>query len=251
MYEVVRVYGGRLFAVERHLDRLERSCAGIALPMPLRRDDLARHMEKLVRRSRLRDATVYLQITRGEAKRNHVFPDSSATVLFYVRRVPPMKKPGSLRGVKLHTVRDDRWNRCWIKSIALLPNVLAKNEAAAAGADEAVFISDGWVNECSSSNIFIVSGGTLITPPAGPKVLPGITRAVLLDISREAGISVVERHFSEAEALAADELFITSTTREAAWVSHWNGREVGGGRCGPLTLKLHGMLAERIAAGTG
>lgn len=250
VYEVVRIYNGRLFALDRHLDRLERSCAGITLPLPVARDRLAGQMEHLVARSRVRDGMLYLQITRGEARRNHVFPKTAATVLFYVRQVPPMEDPAKSRGLRLHAVRDDRWNRCWIKSIALLPNVLAKNEAVAAGADEAVFVNEGWVSECSSSNIFIVAGGMLITPPVGPKVLPGITRGLLLELARRKGVAVVERPFSEAEALAADEVFITSTTREAAWVSHWNGRQVGAGRCGPVMRELHAALVERISAET-
>jgi len=147
-------------------------------------------------------------------------------------------------------VADERWKRCWIKSIALLANVLAKNVAVASGADEAVFVEDGMVSECSASNFFIVQAGKVVTHPVGPKVLPGITRLVLLDLAKGLDIPVVERPISEAEALAADELFITSTTREISWVDQWNGKRVGKGKCGPITLKLHKALQDKIRAAT-
>src|SRR5262249_50623224 len=151
----------------------------------------------------------------------------------------------------LLAVADERWKRCWIKSIALLPNVLAKNAAAAAGADEAVFIDEGTVTECASSNFFAVRGSTLLTHPVGPKVLPGITRMVLLDLARKIGISVIERPISESEAMTADELFITSTTREVSWVSRWKDQPVAPGHCGNVTLQLHQALQELIRRQTG
>jgi D-alanine transaminase len=143
-------------------------------------------------------------------------------------------------------VPDDRWKRCWIKTISLLPNVLAKNAAVAAGADEAVFIDAGFVTECSSSNLFAVIGGKLVTAPIGSKVLPGITRMVLLDIAHELEIEVDERAIGEDEAAWASELFITSTLKEIAWVSRWNDIYIGKGRCGPVTAKLHRAFRERI-----
>src|SRR5207302_10469458 len=139
----------------------------------------------------------------------------------------------------LMSAEDDRWKRCWIKSIALLPNVLAKNRAVNAGADEAVFIENGFVTECSASNLFAVIGGKLVTHPVGSKVLPGITRAVLLDCATDLKIEVDERPVREEEAVRAAELFITSTTREIGWVARWNDRYIGQARCGPVTPALH------------
>ncbi len=188
---------------------------------------------------------VYVQATRGCCRRNHVYPDCDPTLLFYCRELEPMAAPGTSEGAKLQTVPDERWKRCWIKSIALLANVIAKNAAIAAGADEAVFIEDGLVSECSASNVLMVSRGSLITAPVGPKVLPGITRQILLDLAREAGITAIERPFSEGEALAADELFITSTTREISWVSHWTGMEIWE-KCGPVALQLHRAIQRRV-----
>jgi D-alanine transaminase len=195
---------------------------------------------------------VYLQVTRGVAPRNHINPPKlTPVVLFYTRPLPPPPAPGTGEGVKLHTVQDERWRRCWIKSIALLPNVLAKNEAVEAGADEAVFVEDGVISECSASNFFAVIGGKVVTHPVGPKVLPGITRLVLMQLAKELGIEFVERPVREEEARRADELFITSTTRELNWVSHWDKQPVAGGRCGPITRRLHEAYAQRVLRDIG
>jgi D-alanine transaminase len=144
------------------------------------------------------------------------------------------------------SVPDERWKRCWIKSIALLPNILAKTQAVSGGYDEAVFIDDGIVTECSASNFFAVIDGKLVTHPVGPKVLPGITRAVLLELAGQLGIPVEERPIREAEAMAAAEVFITSTTREITWVREWNNHAVGRERCGPVTLALHQAFQARV-----
>jgi D-alanine transaminase len=139
---------------------------------------------------------------------------------------------------------------CWIKSIALLANVLARNDAASAGAEEAVFVENGLISECSTSNLFIVRRQTIVTPPVGPRVLPGITRAYLLECAADLNIPVEERYIPESEAESADEVFITSTTREISWVSRWNGQTIGGGKCGVITERLHRALRERIAQET-
>lgn len=251
VYEVVRLYGGRPFTLREHLERLERSAAGINLKLGTSAKDLASEVERFVSKTGVADGMIYLQATRGVAPRNHVFPDNARpTILFYARPLPPLPKPGEGEGAKLWSVPDERWKRCWVKSIALLPNVLAKNVAIEHGADEAVFVEDGLVNECSASNFYAVVGGKVVTHPVGPKVLPGITRQVLLEVAKDAGATVVERPPSEAEAMAAEELFITSTTREISWVGQWNGKPVGGGRCGPVTRRLHEALRRRVLAET-
>src|SRR4051812_31999145 len=247
VYEVIRVYNGRPFTLAEHLARLEQSCKGIDMPPPVTRETVADAIAKVVQRSGVREGMVYLQITRGVCPRNHLFPTQcSATVLCYARELPPVANPGEGEGVKLLGVPDERWKRCWIKSIALLPNVLAKNQAIAAGADEAVFVENGVVTECSASNFFAVIGSKLVTHPVGSKVLPGITRAVLLECAAELGIEVDERPLREEEAVRANELFITSTTREVSWVARWNDRYIGQARCGPMTLRLHRALQQRV-----
>jgi D-alanine transaminase len=251
VYEVVKLYGGKPFTLEPHLQRLEKSAQGIDISLPMDRSTLKTEIAKLVARSGVGDGMVYIQLTRGVAPRNHIYdPGQKPTLLFYARPCDDPQLPGEGEGVRLLTQEDDRWKRCWIKSIALLPNVLAKNKAVRAGADEAVFIDNGVVTECSATNIFAVIGGKLVTHPVGSKVLPGITRAVLLDCAAELDIPVEERGFVEEEALRASELFITSTTRELSWVARWNDRYIGQARCGPITLALHRALRKRVLSET-
>ena len=251
VYEVIRLYRGRPFTLDEHLARLEKSATGIDIPMPLDRSALATEIRKLVGRTGADDGMVYLQLTRGVALRNHIYPAGlKPTLLFYVRPLPPTLPPGEGEGVKLLAVRDERWKRCWIKSIALLPNILAKNAAAAAGADEAVFVDSGIVTECSASNLFAIIGGKLLTHPVGSRVLPGITRALLLDCAAKLNIEVDERSFVEEEATRAAELFISSTTREISWVARWNERYIGQARCGPMTIALHHELCKKVRAET-
>lgn len=251
VYEVIRLYNGRPFTLREHLERLENSAAGIHMTLPMTRDALAAEVLKFVPRAGVRDGMVYLQATRGCAARNHIFPKNcKPTVLFYVRHLAPLDPPGRGEGAALHTVADERWRKCWIKSIALLANVLAKNEAVAAGADEAAFVENGVVTECSASNLFIVKRGEVLTHPIGAKVLPGITRAVLQQVAKQIGIDFVERPVTLDEARDADEAFITSTTREITWVRQWDGRAVGRGTCGPVTLRLHQALRERVQRDT-
>ncbi|HEX8915470.1 MAG TPA: D-amino acid aminotransferase [Humisphaera sp.] len=247
VYEVVRLYNGRPFTFKEHLDRLERSAEGIRLKLPMSRADLERGILSLIAKAGVREGMIYLQASRGVAPRNHVFPATpTGTVLCYARPLPPVPNPGEGEGAKLLPVADERWKRCWIKAIALLPNVLAKNEAVDQGYDEAAFVENGVVSECSASNLFAVVNGKLVTHPVGSKVLPGITRAVLLKCAAEVGVEVDERPIREDEAPRAQELFITSTTREISWVSRWGEKYIGQGRCGPVTVRLHRALQAKV-----
>ena len=248
VYEVIRLYRGKPFTLDEHLARLEKSAAGISLPMPRPAAAIKSEIHRLIDATKIGEGMIYLQLTRGHALRNHVFPaEARATLLFYARELEPLTAAiEATPPVKVISAPDERWQRCWIKSIALLPNVLAKNAAVAAGGDEAIFIDDGFVTECSASNFFAVIGGKLVTCPVGPKVLPGITRAVLLDAARQLGVPVEERAIAVEEARGADELFITSTTREISPVSIWDGKPAGRSRA--VTTRLHRALRERIAA---
>jgi D-alanine transaminase len=249
VYEAVRVYGGRPFALGEHLDRLERSALAVLIRLPIARDQLDRAVRELIARQGITaDGLVYLQLTRGPSKRNHLISQAKTpTLLFYVRPLPPVPEPGTAAGTKLHSVVDERWQRCWIKSIGLLPNVLAKSAAADAGADEAIFIHDGAATEGASTNLFILAGGRLVTHPVGAKVLAGVTREAVIRRAQELGIPVEERGPGEREAKSAAEVFITSTTREIAWVSEWDGQPIGSAECGELTLRLHQSLQKHIA----
>ncbi|MGD0541414.1 MAG: aminotransferase class IV [Tepidisphaeraceae bacterium] len=246
VYEVIRLYNRKPFALDQHLQRLQKSAAGILLGVPMALPALAVEIGKFLARASVTEGMIYLQLTRGCAPRSHAFSQTKPTLLFYARNLPPLADLATSEGVKLITVPDERWKRCWIKSIALLPNVLAKNQALAAGADEAVFIENGLVTECSASNIFAVIGRRLVTHPVGGKVLPGVTRAILLELAPKLELTVDERPFGEEEARRADELFITSTTREISWVARWNDRTIGQSRCGPVALKLNAALREKV-----
>ena len=246
VYEVVRLYAGRPFTLREHLDRLERSAEGIRLALPISRDALEQEIQAFIPQTGVAEGMLYLQLTRGVAPRNHVFPArSKPTLLFYTRVLPPVPAAGTTDGVKIITVEDERWQRCWVKSIALLPNVLAKNAAVEAGAEEAAFVENGVVTECCATNLFAVVGGTLVTHPVGRKVLPGITRAVLLDLARDLGIGAEERPLPLEQARSADEVFITSTTREISWVGRWDDHTVSTA-CGPVTLRLHRALQAKV-----
>jgi D-alanine transaminase len=257
VYEVVRLYNGRPFALSEHMDRLERSAAGIELTPPLSRSALTAEIQKFIAGISAGEGMIYLQLTRGVCPRNHLYPTLlgktavQPTLLFYFRPLPAIIEVERTPGIKLLTVPDERWQRCWIKSIALLPNVLAKNRAVAAGYDEAVFIDGGIVTECAACNLFAITGRTLITHPVGNKVLPGVTRQAILSVASDAKVSVQERPATEAEFLAADELFIASTTREISWVSHWNAGLVRAKTCGPITQSLHAALRRHVAHQTG
>jgi D-alanine transaminase len=246
VYEVIRLYDGRPFTLSEHLERLERSAAGIRLAVPLAGAQLEAEVRKFLPQAGIAEGMIYMQLTRGVAPRNHVWrKDAGTTLLFYARPLEPLPAIERTPAVKLLTAEDERWQRCWIKSIALLPNVLAKNLAAEQGADEAVFVDGGRVTECSASNFYCVIGGKLVTCPIGPKVLPGITRAVLLECAAQLGIAVEERAPTLADAKSADEVFITSTTREISPVGTWDGQKVGHSL--DVTQRLHRALKERVA----
>jgi D-alanine transaminase len=239
VYEVLRVYDGRPFALGDHLDRLDNSCGGIELDLGFSAAAIREGFTELLRRTGLREGMIYLQATRGVVPRNHAFDNAApATLLFYAKPLGPAPTPGG-PGCRVISLPDERWQRCWVKSISLLPNVLAKTAAARAGADEAILIDHGIAHEGATSNLFIVRNGRLITAPPGPKVLPGVTRVVLLRIAAELGLAVEDRAPTEVEALAADEVFIASTTREIVWVRQWGDQIIDNGTIGPVTLKLH------------
>ena len=251
VYEVVRFYGGKCFTLDEHMSRLEKSAGALRIPLPLPLPALKSAITDLVRRNAELEGMVYLQLTRGEAERSHPFPKhAKPTLLFYTRALPPVWQPGEGQGVKILSIADERWNRCWVKSLALLPNILAKQEAVEADCDEAVFILDGVVTECSTCNIFFVKGSKLHTHPAGSRVLPGITRHVLTGICRDLGIELIEQGMPADDAHHADEIFVTSTTREVNWVRQWDGKTVGSGKCGRLTHALHGAYRKMVLAQT-
>ena len=254
IYEVCRVEAGGLLDEAGHLDRLERSLAALELPMPMAREPLRLVMRELIRRNRIRDGIVYLQITRGPFRRDHPMPEAAAkpTLILTARaydRAAAMARMAS--GVKIITRPDERWARRDIKTTQLLPAVLAKTAAKRAGANEAWLVDDdGFVTEGGSTNAWIVDAkGTLVTRPLSRDILPGVTRAVVLAAARDAQMTVEERKFTVAEALAAREAFLTSASGAAVPVVAIDGAAMGDGRPGPLTLRLQALYAAKSGGG--
>jgi D-alanine transaminase len=240
VYEVIRSYGGRLFAADRHFARLRRSAAAISLPPDGRLDRIESIVDECFARAGFADATVYVQVTRGTAPRSHAFPKGVAP--HWVVTVRPFTLDLSRErreGVGVVLAPDLRWGRCDIKSLNLLPNVLAKNQALAAGAYEAVFVDrEGRITEGTTCNVFVVRGGSLLTPPNRPQLLPGVTRSVVVDLAREAGIPLREEELTRESFLSADEAILSSTTVEVLPIASADGRPVGGGRPGPVFARL-------------
>ncbi len=238
VYEVIPVYGGRLFRLAHHLDRLDHSLEGIRLANPLNHHAWQALLEKLVTLNGDGDQSLYLQVTRGVAKRDHSFPpDTEPTVFAMSSPVGPV--PENLReGVSAVTVEDFRWKLCHIKAIALLPNILLRQQAVDAGAAEAIMLRDGFVTEGAASNAFIVNNGVVLTPPKSNLLLPGITRDLVVELCQENGIPCVEGAISEMQLREADEIWLTSSTKEIIPVTRLDDQPVGKGQSGPLWQQL-------------
>ena len=243
VYEVVALLDGHLMDFDAHMDRLARSLEALRLSWPMSRAALSLVMRELIRRNGVTTGLVYLQITRGSAPRDFKFPAPSVrpTLVMTVRRVARFGTPAqSAEGVPVITIPDIRWLRRDIKSVALLPQVLGKQQAVEAGAFEAWMVdADGLVTEGCSSNAWIVSAdGVLITRPTNHLILSGVTRASLLRLAAELGIATEIRPFSVAEAKAASEAFLSSATTFALPVTRIDGQSVGTGQPGAITLRL-------------
>jgi D-alanine transaminase len=256
VYEVCEVRDGRLIDERRHLARLRRSLGEIELSMPVSFTALRVILREVARRNRVVDGIVYLQISRGVAPRNHLFPPDDVRPGLIVTAHGVDRAKGEARaaaGVAVATATDERWKRVDIKTTALLPNILAKQRAKQAGAYEAWLVAaDGTVTEGSSTNAWIITvGGVLVTRPGHSAILRGITRGVVRDLAGREGLAYEERAFTVAEALAAREAFLTSAGNIVTPIVSIDGRPVGNGRVGPLAPKLRALfhsLAERGGA---
>lgn len=246
VYEVWEVRGGRLIDEARHLARLGRSLTETRIDWPIAPKAIGVVMREVVRRNRVREGIVYVQVTRGVAPRDHAFPTTKVTPsLVVTARSMPMaaREARARKGVAVVTAPDNRWGRVDIKSVGLLPNVLAKQRAREEGAHEAWFIdTDGKVTEGASTNAWIIAKDEVITRQADYGILAGITRAALLDVLARQNLRLVERPFSLAEATAADEAFLTSATSAVTPVVRVDGRLIGSGKPGPTTRKLRALL---------
>jgi len=247
VYEMIPVYGGTPFRLAAHLKRLARSLGEIRMDLPMAADELADAVRELVARNGGGDCGAYIQVTRGEAPRNHPFPEAvHPTVVMTCTPVSPVPGEWVREGVSAITVDDIRWARCDIKSIALLPNVMMRQKAAEEGAFEALWVHDGLAVEGAASNLFAVFDGEARTPPDGPRVLPGITRDVVLELAADEGLPVGTGAITAEALAAADEVWLTSSTKEVLPVTRLDGQPVGSGQPGPLFRTVLDAYRARI-----
>lgn len=245
VYEVIPVYAGRPFRLGPHLDRLERSLAETRIRNPHARDEWEVILNGLIARGGGDALALYLQVTRGVAKRDHAFPEDVTPTVFAMVNVMPSLPEGLLEHGASAVVRDDlRWHRCDIKAITLLANVLMRQSAADEGATEAILVRDGLVTEGAATNLFMVRKGVIVTPPKGPLLLPGITRDFVLELAHTEGLRCQERDIPEAELREADEVWLTSSTKEVLPVTTLDRAPVGDGRPGPMWHRVYRLFQD-------
>lgn len=247
VYEVVSTYGGQPYAMAAHMERLQRSLEAIRIDYNV--DPLPAIVQEGIERAGFDEALVYIQVTRGVAPRHHEFPARAPepTVVMTVKQLHRPDPSLHQTGVSVITTPDLRWRRCDIKSIALLPNILAKQAAHEAGAYEALLVDeDGFVTEGSSTSSFRVDNGVVSVTPAGPHILPSITRAVLLDLIRDIGIELREEMSTLEAYRSADEVFLAGTTTEAMPVVRVDDEMIGDGTPGPVTRRIRAAFEESV-----
>ena len=245
VYEVLPVFAGRMFRFLEHFDRLARSLGEIAIPSPHTHAQWLELLEDLIRRNGGGDMYVYVQVTRGmEFGRNHAFPEHVSPAVFAMAAPLPTLTPELRRkGLSAITVEDFRWGRCDIKTTALLANVLIKQKAAEAGAQEAIIVRNGEVLEGSSSSVFLVLSGAVVTPPNSRSILPGTTRDAAVELA-EGAMPIQIRRISLDELRAASEVWISAATRDVVPVTTIDGRPVGEGKPGPVWLRMNSLFNE-------
>jgi D-alanine transaminase len=252
VYEVIRIYNGKMFTSDLHLNRLYESASKIGITIPFQKEKLKDLLYQLIAENNLELGTVYMQVTRGASPRNHVFPDSSVEpVLTASTKVFPRSIEILEQGIKAITLEDIRWLRCDIKSLNLLGNIMAKQKAVEAGCFEAIQYRSGTVTEGSSSNVSIVKDGVVFTHPANNLILNGISRQVMLKTCENSGTQVKEETFTLDQLMNADEVFISGTTVEIAPVVEIDGKRIGDGKLGPITSRLQDLFRSEIEAECG
>ena len=246
IYEVAAVIDGKLVDSASHLARLERSTAAIGIALPLSLAEIEAAQKELVARNALTEGLVYLQITRGaDATRDFLpSPDIRPTLVMFVQARHFLDVPAARNGIAVATMPDLRWARRDIKSVGLLAQAMAKRAAAEAGAQEAWMVEDGFVTEGASSTAFIVTEDGVVTRPYSQAVLAGCTGAALTALAEESGITIIRRPFTVAEALAAKEAFITSASTLCQSVVRIDGQEIGGGKPGPIAMRLRALYID-------
>ena len=250
VYEVIPVYGGRLFRLTHHLKRLRDSLDGVRIANPLSDTAWEAMLTELVSRNEGHDQAVYLQVTRGVApRRDHAFPENCSPTLFAMSTpMPEAVDIDSVTGIAAITVPDIRWKLCNLKAITLLPNVLLRQQALDSDGAEAILINDGLAIEGAASNLFIVNNGLLITPANGPALLPGITRDLIIELAANHAIPFREADITQQELFSADEIWLTSSTREISPVIRLDDSVVSGGVPGPLWHRMISLYQDYKSA---
>ncbi|MSQ60176.1 MAG: D-amino acid aminotransferase [Betaproteobacteria bacterium] len=245
IYEVIPVYNREPLRLAGHLRRLRASLESVRMSNPHDDTQWQSLFREVIQRSPHEDQALYLQVTRGIAKRDHAFPAGvTPTVFIMSNQLSTPTAQAVSEGVKALTLPDNRWLRCDIKSTSLLPNILLRQAAVDAGCAEAVMVRDGFLTEGAASNIFVVKNGTLLCPPKSHLILPGITYDVVLDLARKGGIPVEIRAVPEAELRGADEVWLSSSTREVLAITTLDGKPVGTGKPGALFKRIHALFQE-------
>jgi D-alanine transaminase len=245
VYEVVPVYSKVAFRLEEHLARLERSLGAVGIRNPYTREQWRGFIAGVIERQSFEDQAVYFQVTRGVAKRDHAFPQHAEPTVFMMSNplVPP--PPAQVEnGASAITARDNRWLRCDIKSISLIGNVLLRQLSAEADAVETILLRDGKLTEASASNVFIVKGGVIQSPPKNELILPGITYDVVVELARAHGMPLEFRDIKEAELRAADEIWVSSSSKEVLAIVRLDGAPVGEGRPGPVFRRMYRLYQD-------
>ncbi len=243
VYEVVPVYRGRMFRYQAHVERLAYSLAQAEIKNPYPPQRWRGVCDGLIERSGLSDLAIYVQVTRGVAPRDHVASEALEPTVFAMTLAQP-EEPRTERGVRAITAEDTRWGRCDVKSVSLLANVLLRRRARDRDAHEAILLRDGKITEGAASNVFVVIAGNLATPPAGPRLLAGITRGVVIEIAAAHGVVCEQRAIAAAELFTATEVWLTSSTREILPVTTIDDEAVGDGAPGPTWREFSRRLAE-------
>jgi D-alanine transaminase len=246
IYEVIPAYAGHLFRFEEHIQRLFNSLKAIRLDININFSQWKKIIEQLIQRNGAGDWSIYLHITRGVAKRDHGFPDNGTepTIFIMCNALYPQSELIREQGIQAITLLDNRWLNCHIKAISLLPNILLRQQAMDAGTQEAILIRDGFATEGAASNLFIVKNNVLITPEKSHHLLPGVTRDLIVELAQQNQIIIEQRPISELELNQADEIWLTSSTKEIMAVTHLNDKTVANAQPGKLWRNMMSLYQQ-------
>jgi len=241
VYEVIPVYGGQPFRLDSHLQRLDNSLTAIRLANPYPHKQWHTLLTQLIEENHSGDQSLYIQITRGVAERDHAFPATGTPTVVAMSKPLPAAQQSPVKAI---TLEDVRWHWCHIKATALLGNLLLRQQAVDAGCHEAILLRNGMLTEGAASNVFIVKNNTIMTPLKSQQILPGITRDIVVELAEKNRLNIAETEISEQDVLNADEIWITSSTKEIAPVIELNGQTVSNGQAGPVCQKMQQLFNE-------